>query len=304
VERAVADWVELPAALYFSSGYAANVGALGCLLSAEDAVFSDALNHASLIDGIRLSPARARTFPHLDLDVLAAGLAAAASAPARWVIVESYYSMDGDGPDLARLRELCDAHDAQLYVDEAHGLGLWGRDGAGRCQEAGVRPDVLLAGFGKAVGSQGACLCGSAALRTWLWNRARSFVFSTAPAPAAAAGLLEQLRRCRGAAAARERVHALSALARERLSEQGLDLGVGGFGPILGVRLGAPEAALAAAERLRALGILAQAIRPPTVPAGASRVRLTLHAGLSREDVERLAAALGAIVTPGAAIPC
>lgn len=289
LERDVAEWLGYEEALLFSSGYAANVGALGALLSKEDAVFSDALNHASLIDGIRLSGARAEVFAHLQLDELERRLSQAAARPARWVIVESYYSMDGDGPDWAVVQALCERYDAHLYVDEAHAIGTFGPAGRGLCARWGVRPDVLLAGFGKAVGAQGACVCSSKRVRAWLWNRARSFVFSTAPSPWLAQLIRGHLEHVRGAEAERARLEGLAAAFRARLRRAGLPLVPGSWGPIVGVVLGSAQAALGAAARLRDQGILTQAIRPPTVPDGQSRLRVVLRAAMSDADVERLA---------------
>ncbi len=288
LEQELAAWVGLPASLLFASGYAANVGALGAILSPEDAVFSDSLNHASLIDGIRLSRARAQVVPHLDLEELEEGLAQNLSAPARWVICEAYYSMDGDGPDLAALRALCDRYDAQLYVDEAHSLGTFGPQGAGLCAAQGVVPDVLMAAFGKSVGSQGACVAGSTELRTWLWNRARSFVFSTAPSPLLVAATRQQFRRTQAADRARSRLESVCLQVRGALRETGIPLVAGSFGPVVGLLMGAEERALLLAQRLRESGILAQAVRPPTVPVGASRVRLVLRASLTDDQIARL----------------
>ncbi len=288
LEQELAAWVGLPASLLFASGYAANVGALAAILSPEDAVFSDSLNHASLIDGIRLSRARAQIVPHLDLAKLEEGLAESVSAPARWVICEAYYSMDGDGPNLAALRALCDRYDAQLYVDEAHSLGTFGPRGAGLCAAEGVVPDVLMAAFGKSVGSQGACVAGSSELRTWLWNRARSFVFSTAPSPLLVSTTRQQLQRTQAADRARSRLQSVCLEMRVALKQAGVSLVAGSFGPVLGLLMGAEERALLLAQRLRESGILAQAVRPPTVPVGASRVRLVLRASLTDEQTARL----------------
>jgi 8-amino-7-oxononanoate synthase len=294
LEAELADWVGHEAALLFSSGYAANVGALAALLAPSDHVFSDALNHASLIDGCRLSRAQVHVFPHRDLDALARALDAAPSSGARWVVVESYFSMDGDGPDLPRLRALCDAHGAALYVDEAHSLGVFGPSGAGLCAAAGVRPDVLLGALGKAVGSHGAFIAGSAVLRTWLWNRARSFVFSTAPSPLAADASLEQVRRARAAEAERSRVLELSLHLRAELGRRGVPCLSESFGPILGLVVGDAERALATAARLREAGILVQAIRPPTVPRGTARLRITISARHSAPQLTRAAELLAA----------
>lgn len=288
VERDVASWLDMPAALLFASGYAANVGALSALLSPEDAVFSDRLNHASLIDGMRLARVKPHVFEHLDLDELERGLQRAAAAPARWVVVESYYSMDGDGPDLIRLRSLCDRYDAALYVDEAHSVGTFGAAGAGLCHLAGIRADVLMAAFGKAVGSHGACVLGSSDVRTWLWNRARSFVFSTAPSPPHAAHLASQIHTTRAAHSARNRLQVLAKQVRQMLLGRGVPIVDGSFGPVLSLLCGSEGAAMELAERLRASGVLAQAIRPPTVPDDGSRVRLILSASLSEAQEERL----------------
>lgn len=291
VEEAAAEWLGAEAALLFSSGYAANVGALGALVGQEDLVVSDALNHASVIDGLRLGRPRIVVTPHLDLEAVERALEEPTSG-ARWVVVESYYSMDGDAPDLVGLRRLCDATGAHLYVDEAHGLGVFGPGGAGLCAERGVRPDVVVGAFGKAVGSHGAVVAGSRELRTWLWNRARSFVFSTAPTPEHATSLLRQIASARAANGARAALAERSGELRAALAARGIDLPSGSFGPILSLVLGAEERALAVARRLRSQGVLVQAIRPPTVPAGASRLRLTVGAGWSRATVERLADAL------------
>ncbi len=291
VERAVADWLQQPTALLFSSGYAANVGALGALLDRNDLVVSDALNHASLIDGIRLSRAETVVAPHLDLAAVRSALALPTEG-ARWVVVESYYSMDGDIPDLQALRALCNERGAYLYVDEAHALGVWGPEGAGLLAEARVHADVVMAAFGKAVGSQGAAIASTDEVRTWLWNRARAFVFSTAPSPRQTQSLLDQLARARAAEQERARLAQLGERLRALLGAGDVPLVPGSRGPIVSVLVGAPERALELSSALRRRGILVQAIRPPTVPAGQSRLRLTLSANLTNEKLERLAHAL------------
>lgn len=288
VEARVASWLRMPSGLLFTSGYAANVGALGALLDPEDAVFSDRLNHASIIDGVRLGRVKPQVFDHLDLGHLEALLAEAKDAPARWVAVESYYSMDGDGPDLQRLRDLCDAYDAHLYVDEAHSVGTFGPAGAGLCCAAGIRADVLVAAFGKSVGAQGACVLGTEQLRTLLWNRARSFVFSTGVSPLLATALEGQIRKLQDAEAARARLLRSSTTLRNLLRDSGVALPEGSFGPVLGIVVGAAADALRVAEALRCRGILAQAVRPPTVPEGQSRIRLVLRASHTEEQLLRL----------------
>jgi 8-amino-7-oxononanoate synthase len=292
LEAELAGWVGAESALLFSSTYAANAGLIAALGVQGSVIVSDSANHASIIDGARLAKAEIRIVEHLNLNAVRSTLQEARGARACWLVTESYFSMDGDGPDLAALRELCDAADACLIVDEAHALGVFGPAGAGRCAEAGVRADILVGALGKAVGSHGGFIGGSNALRTFLWNRARSFVFSTAPSPLHADLTREQVIAVRASNELRGRLAANSAELRARLVKAGLSPAPGSFGPIVSLVLGDNERALAAAMHLRAAGVLAQAIRPPTVPAGAARLRLTMKATFSPADIERLALAV------------
>lgn len=297
-ELALANWLGTEAALLFSSGYAANVGAVSSLTGPGDIVISDALNHASLIDGCRLSGAAVRVVPHLDRAAVDRELAAAGKARRRWVITESYFSMDGDSPDLAALRDLCDRHDAALVVDEAHALGVFGPEGRGLCAVAGVRPDVLIGTAGKSLGLHGAFVAGSRHLRLWLWNRARSFVFSTGISPALAEAVAARVSRVRADDDARRRVNAASLRLRAALSDLGNPIPAGSHGPIIPWIIGDSGAAVAVSTRLRAEGILAQPIRPPTVPAGTARLRLTATAALTEADIERALLAFRRAMTP------
>jgi 8-amino-7-oxononanoate synthase len=289
LEAELAAWVGAESALLFSSTYAANAGLVSAIGVRESVIISDSANHASIIDGARLAKAEVRVVEHLSLDAVRSALNAARGARSCLVVTESYFSMDGDGPDLAALRELCDACDACLIVDEAHALGVFGPAGAGRCAEAGIRADILVGALGKAVGSHGGFVAGSNALRTFLWNKARSFVFSTAPSPHHAELTRQQQAATRAGDDLRQRLAASSAALRARLTEAGLPIATGSFGPIVSLVLGDNERALAVARRLRAAGILAQAIRAPTVPAGAARLRLTVKATFGEAEVERLA---------------
>jgi 8-amino-7-oxononanoate synthase len=289
LEADLAAWVGFESALIFSSAYAANAGLISALCVPQSVIISDAANHASIIDGARLGKAEVRVVPHLNLEAMRAALHEAQGARSCWVVTESYFSMDGDGPDLAALRELCDDFDACLVVDEAHALGVFGPGGAGRCAEAGIRPDILVGALGKAVGSHGGFVAGSRVLRTFLWNKARSFVFSTAPSPHHAEVTRGQLVAARAGDDLRQRLALRSDFLRASLVEAGLALAPGSFGPIVSLTLGDNERALAVAQRLRTAGVLAQAIRPPTVPVGAARLRLTVKATFSTADVERLA---------------
>ncbi len=287
LERAAAELVGLPEALVFSSGYAANLGTLAALAGPGDLVVSDALNHASIIDGARLSRARVEVVPHLDVEAVARALAGRGEARA-FVVTESYFSMDADSPDLAALRRICDEHRAALLVDEAHALGVLGPDGRGVCAEAGVAPDVLVGTFGKAFGGAGAFVAGSPALVLWLWNRARSFVFSTAMSPVLAAAALQGLSLATAEPWRRQAVLETSARLRSGLASLGVR--IAGHGPILPWIVGEPAEAMRLAGKLRERGLDVRAVRPPTVPAGTARLRLSVTAAHEPGDLERLLA--------------
>lgn len=293
LEQELAEWVGQPAALLFTSGFAANAGAIGALAGRDDVIVSDTLNHASIIDGCRLSRAQVAVVPHRSVSAVEGALAAARGAAARWVVTESYFSMDGDAANLEALRALCDRYRAFLVVDEAHALGVFGPRGSGRCREAGVRADVVIGTLGKSVGSQGAFVAGSATLRTFLWNRARTFVFSTGMSPALCAWTRDHVRRVREAERERATLLRRSRLLREALAAQGIPVLPDSVGPIVPVLTGTSARALELAARLGELGILVQAIRPPTVPEGFARLRLTATLRLQDEDVDRVATALG-----------
>jgi len=293
LEEALSTWVRSEASLVFSSTYSANLGVVSALGVEGSLIVSDAANHASLIDGSRLAKARVQVVPHLDLDAIRAALRSAPAAKAIWVVTESYFSMDGDGPDLLALRGICDELDAFLLVDEAHALGVFGPAGAGLCAEHGVRADGLVGALGKAVGSHGGFVAGSRTMRRYLWNKARSFVYSTALSPAHAAATLRQVEQVRKADGDRARLARNADCLRRSLLEVGLQLTSGSFGPIISIQLGDNARALESAARLRALGILAQAIRPPTVPRGSARLRLTVKASFSDSDIKRLTVAVG-----------
>jgi 8-amino-7-oxononanoate synthase len=288
LEAAAADLARQPAALVFTSGYAANVGLLSCLAGPQDLIVSDALNHASIIDGARLSRAQVRVVPHLDVEATARALADPPRGRA-FVVTESYFSMDADSPDLAALRRVCDAHGAALVVDEAHALGVLGPGGRGLCAEAGVRADAVVGTFGKAFGAGGAFVAGCESLVAWLWNRARSFVFSTGLSPVLAAGALDGLTRATAEPNRREAVLAHATRLRTGLADLGLRLL--GHGPIIPWVVGEPRRAVRFAELLVASGIDVRAIRPPSVPAGTARLRFTVTAALTDADVDRAIAA-------------
>ncbi|MGC4069659.1 MAG: 8-amino-7-oxononanoate synthase [Polyangiaceae bacterium] len=298
LEAALADWVGTESALTFSSGYAGNLGVLSSVPGEADVVFSDSLNHASIVDGCRLGRARVSVYPHLNLDELRKRLRTEAVEGQRWVVSESYFSMDGDSPDLVKLREICDECDAGLIVDEAHALGVFGPVGQGLCSVAGISPDVTLGAFGKAVGVQGGFAAGAACLREWLWNRARSFVFSTAPGGTVARRVMFHVKHVQAEHAARMRLAAMSLDVRGRLDALGLKSIPGSHGPIIPVLIGGNEAASRAAAELRSIGVLAYPVRPPTVPQGTARLRITLSARMSSAEIDHLVDALGKCCRP------
>lgn len=293
LERAVAALVGLPAALAFSSGYAANVGLISALASPADLVVSDSLNHASIIDGIRLSRCRTAIVPHLDL--LAVENALRDRGPGRaFVVTESYFSMDADSPDLRTLRNLCDRHGAALVVDEAHALGVLGPGGRGLCAETGVSPDALVGTFGKAFGAAGAFVAGCPSLVTWLWNRARTFVFSTGMSPAVASAALAGIRAAEQEPQRRQRVLAAATQLRKGLTSLGIS--PLGFGHVVPWVVGDARAAVELAEGLKGAGVDVRAIRPPSVPPGTARLRWTVTAAHAPGDIERAVAAVTRIL--------
>ncbi len=289
LEKAVAQWVGLPAALVFASGYAANLGTVAALAGPGDRVISDALNHASLIDGIRLSGADVVIVPHLDTVAVANELARPIVGRS-WVVTESYFSMDADGPDLSRLRAICDVAGAALMVDEAHALGMLGPDGRGLCAESGVRPDVLVGTFGKSFGAGGAFVAGSETLIRWLWNRARSFVFSTGLSPAIAATATANLTRAHQDPSLRQRTLANADRLRAGLQASGVTpLGTGHVVPWV---LGPAEQAFRVARAIQDRGFHVVAVRPPTVPQGTSRIRMAVTALHTFEQIDDLLSAI------------
>lgn len=294
LERVAAEWMGSGAALLFNSGYAANLGVLSCLCGREDAIFSDALNHASLVDGCRLSRARTVVYPHADLGALDA-LLGATSARRKLVCTDAVFSMDGDCAPLAGLLELCRRHGAALLVDEAHALGVLGAGGAGLCEALGVagEVDLRMGTLGKALGSFGAFVAGSREVVDLLVNRARSLVFSTA-LPAAVCAAAEE-----AIAILRREPERRAALWRNiRRFAEGLEaIGLPAIArsAIFPVVLGEPQRALDAAAHLRERGLLVKPIRPPTVPEGTSRLRFALTAGHTEAHVQQALEALAGL---------
>jgi 8-amino-7-oxononanoate synthase len=293
LESALADWLQTDESLIFTSGYAANVGMIGALAEAGDLIVSDALNHASIIDGCRLSRAEVVVVPHNEIGEIARALRSS-RARRRWVITESYFSMEGDVPSLRDLRSICSEWDAALVLDEAHAIGVLGPEGRGLAAAQGVTPDVLVGTLGKALGSQGAFVAGSRDLCRWLWNRARSFVFSTGSSPMLAAIGRGAIAEARTDDAGRDRVKEAGSHLRAALRENGIRI-ANDMGPVLPIILGSEEKALQWSASLARLGITVQAIRPPTVPAGTSRLRVTVRADLTDSELLTAAKAFGRV---------
>lgn len=290
LEETLSEFVARPSALVFSSGYAASVGTLPALVGADDAIFSDRLNHASLIDGARLSRARVHVYPHGDLHALEALLRRERGRGRAIIVSDSLFSMDGDLAPVAGLAHLARRFEAWLYLDEAHALGVLGPQGRGAAAAAQVAPDVLLGTMGKAFGAAGAFIAGVPELREWLVQRARSFVFSTGLSP-----LVADAAR-RGVTIAAEepwrRRRVLEHADRIRTGLRALGFHVPpGEGPIVPVILGDNAEALRLAGRLAERRILAVPIRPPTVPEGSSRIRITPMATHTDAHVDELLAA-------------
>ena len=299
VECEFAEFAGTEAALYFGSGYAANVGLLTSLLGKNDLVFSDALNHASIIDGIRLSGARKAIYAHGDLNELEGVLKAHAAGRRsgdrcrKIVVTESVFSMDGDIVDIEAIVKVAERYGASVIVDEAHATAVHGSGGQGIVASAGLAKTVLavLHTCGKALASAGAFVCGSKVLREYLINHARTFIFSTAMPSYMAGQIRAALSLARRMDAERAALLEESRKFVTSLRECGWDCAAT-ESQIVPVIVGSNEEALSAAEFLQAEGFAVRAIRPPTVPAGKARLRFSLTAAIERGELDRLSSSL------------
>ncbi len=294
LESGLAEFKGTEAALLFGSGYLANTGTIAALAQRGEVVFSDELNHASIIDGCRLAGAETFVYRHADTEHLEWGLRRAAGRAAL-IATDGVFSMDGDIAPLPELADLARRHRCRLLVDEAHATGCLGPGGRGSVAAAGLsgEVDVIVGTLGKALGGYGAYVCGSAALADFLVNSARPFIFSTAPPPPAVAAaqaalelLVERPKRV-------ERLRANAAALRDGLRSEGLEP-IGSETQIVPLVIGEADDAMALCERLLAEGLFAQAIRPPTVPPGTCRLRLTTMATHRMSDLRRAARLIGA----------
>jgi 8-amino-7-oxononanoate synthase len=285
-ETRLAAFAALPSAALFSTGYAANVGAIPALVDPGALILSDRLNHASLIDGCRLSRARALVYDHLDCDHVERLLRAhRAEHSTALLVTESLFSMDGDLAPLASLRALCDRYEVGLYVDEAHAIGVLGPHGRGACAAAGVTADVLVGTLGKAFGVSGAFVAGAPALVRLVQNRSRSFVFSTASPAALAAAVIAATDAVEAADDRRATLAAHAIHLRAALEAVGYRVSRG-TSAIIPVVIGDPASTMRLSADLLAAGVFVHGIRPPTVPPGTSRLRITPMATHTRDQLD------------------
>jgi 8-amino-7-oxononanoate synthase len=293
LESELAAWKGSQDAVLFSSGYLANLGTIAALVGDGDAVFSDELNHASIIDACRLSRAAVRVYPHRDAEALDR-LLAATPAHRRLIVTDGVFSMDGDAADLPVLFDVAEQHGAMLVVDDAHGCGVVGPDGRGTAaaQRCSARPHLTIGTLSKAFGAAGGYVTGPAQVCELLRNRARTFVFDTAPPPPVAAAALAGLRIAAAEPWRRQRAVALAG----RLSAA-LPGAPPAFACVVPLVIGAAADALAAAQRLHERGIHVVAIRPPSVPEGTARLRFATSAAHAEDDVDAAIGGLSDVVT-------
>ena len=300
LEAELAEFEATEAALLFPTGYAANVGTIAALVGSRDVVFSDAKNHASIIDGYRLSKARVRVYPHNDVAQLERLLVESGRFRRRLIVTDGLFSMDGDLAPLGQLAELAQTHDAMLMVDEAHATGVFGRHGRGISEHLGVedRVHVRVGTLSKALGSLGGFVVGSQRLVDWLGNRARSYVFSTAPPAAVAAAAIQALQIVRDEPDRRVDLLARADALRERLRLQGWNVG-NSQSQIVPILVGDRVRTMELSAALCSRGLYVPGIRPPSVPKGESLLRISLSHAHTQGMIEQLLAALGQLRDEG-----
>jgi glycine C-acetyltransferase len=288
LETKLATFKGTGAALVFNSGFQANTGILSTLTGEGDAIFSDALNHASIIDGCRLSRAKSIVYAHGDLDQLESALKLEVEAGRKLIVTETIFSMDGDEAPLDGIVELAEKYGAMVMVDEAHATGIFGSTGAGIVAKLGLgeRVAVQMGTLGKALGGFGAYVAGSRALRELLINRCRSFIFTTSLPPAIMAMAMAAIDLVQQEPERREALWSNCRTLQAGLRELGFSTG-SGESPILPLVIGDAGKCMQFSERLLEKGIFAQGIRPPTVPPGTSRLRITLMATHTRAQIDR-----------------
>lgn len=292
LESVLAGFVGKPAGLLFSTGYLANLGVVQALVGRDDAIFADRLNHASLNDAMQLSRAEIHRYRHNDVGQLAQ-LLEKATGRRKLVITDAVFSMDGDIALLPELLALCERYQAWLLVDDAHGLGVLGEEGAGSLSHFQLNSPriIYMATLGKAAGVAGAFVAAEPVVIETLWNQARSYIYTTASPPALSATLLEAIPILRKEEWRRERLHTLTALLRRTMADLPWPW-MPSVTPIQPLLVGSNQSAMAMSNGLRERGILVPAIRPPTVPQGTARLRISLSAAHDESDIHRLSEAL------------
>ncbi|MBI4458468.1 MAG: 8-amino-7-oxononanoate synthase [Acidobacteria bacterium] len=292
LEEQLASFKGTEAALVFASGYQANLGTISALVGARDAIFSDSLNHASLIDGGRLSGAAVNVYAHCDAEDLERKLAAHAAARRKLILTESVFSMDGDLAPLKEIAFLAKKYGALLLVDEAHATGVFGPLGAGLVEALGLQQqlDIQMGTFSKALGSLGGYIAGSRDLIAYLLHRARSFIFTTGLPPAVVAASAAALQIVQREPQLRQALWSNVAYLRSGLEQLGFHLGPT-QSQILPLRLGDTSRTMAACRFLLRHGVFVQGIRPPTVPLGTARLRISPMAAHSKEEIAEALAA-------------
>lgn len=298
LEEALADFTGQQAVLLFSSGYQANLGVIDGLMSRGDVVIQDKLNHASLLDGGRLSAARQWRYQHADMQALTRRLSQTKSIERRLIVTDGVFSMDGDLAPLEQLTQLAQDHQAAVMVDDAHGIGVVGQHGRGcieHWQIAAEHLPIVMATFGKAFGTAGAFVAADKDVIDTLIQHARSFVYTTAQPAAIAAATLASLTLVQAENWRREKLQTLIAQFRQGAAELGLAL-MESMTPIQPIVIGDDKHAMAIGQALEAKGFLLGVIRPPTVPEGSARLRVTLSANHTEQDIQQLLAALEAVI--------
>jgi 8-amino-7-oxononanoate synthase len=295
LEDALARFVALPRALFFSAGYMANLGLVTALCGRGDAIFADKLNHASLNDAALLSRAQVRRYAHCDIGALER-LLRASDAKVKLIVTDSVFSMDGDIAPVRELLDLAEAHDAWLVLDDAHGFGVLGVNGRGVLEHSGLRsPRIAYVGtLGKAAGVYGAFVAGEPELVETLVQRARTYIYTTATPPLIAHALLKSLELIENGSARRDRLGELVSRVQRGLAASRWRL-LPSSTAIQPLIIGDSVEALRVSEKLAALGVLVPAIRPPTVPQGTARLRISISADHTVEDVDRLIGGLEAV---------
>ncbi|WP_436627946.1 8-amino-7-oxononanoate synthase [Bacillus siamensis] len=294
LEQTIADFKQTEAALLFSSGYLANIGVLASLPQKGDVILSDQLNHASIVDGCRLSKAETIVYRHIDMADLEEKLASVQSRNRRFIVTDGVFSMDGTIAPLDRIMALAKQYQAFVIADDAHATGVLGENGGGTSEYFGVCPDVVIGTLSKAVGTEGGFAAGSNIFNDFLLNHARTFIFQTALPPAICAAahtafdIISDMYDTR-----RELLSSVKTI-KTRLADMGFTVR-GGDTPIIAVIIGDAKTAVSVAALLKKKGICAPAIRPPSVPDGESRIRLTVTADRSLQDIDGLTEAFDSI---------